>query len=389
VFHLSRFVVKRDPMGSVLEIITKEDVAPSALPKDTRELVEAIAGYEEKKNGTPAPESYGDEKTCAIYTHVRRGEGSWRVHQEVKGKIIPDSRGTYPLDKSPWMPLRFTAIECEDYGRGYVEEYLGDLRSLEGLAQSIVEGSAGIAKLLFLVNPNGVTNLKDVAEAPNCAVRSGNAVDVTVLQAQKAADLSVAANTSKEIEQRLSMAFLLNSAIQRDGERVTAEEIRVMARDLEDALGGIYSVLSQDLQLPFITRLQFQMQKQGRLPRLPKGVVRPSIVTGLEALGRGHDMSKLDQFIAGIPPEIAAQYIVWPEYLDRRATALAIETKGLIKTSEQMQAEAEAQQKQAMMQQFGPELMKSVSGMVQERMKQGGSPEDIAKGLQSQMPQAQ
>jgi hypothetical protein len=33
--------------------------------------------------------------------------------------------------------------------------------------------------------------------------------------------------------------------------------------------------------------------------------------------------------------------------------------------------------------------MKSVSGMVQERMKQGGSPEDIAKGLQSQMPQAQ
>jgi hypothetical protein len=393
VFHLSRYVVKRDPMGHVLEIITKEDVALSALPKDVRAMVEAIADYEEKKNGgaqqATADPSYGDEKTCSIYTHVKRGEGSWRVHQEIKGKVIPDSRGTYPLDKSPWMALRFTAIECEDYGRGYVEEYLGDLGSLEGLAQAIVEGSAGLAKLLFLVNPNGTTSINDIAKAPNCAVRAGNALDVTVLQAQKSADLSVAANTSKEIEQRLSMAFLLNSAIQREGERVTAEEIRVMARDLEDALGGIYSVLSQDLQLPFITRLQFQMQKQGRLPRLPKGVVRPSIVTGLEALGRGHDMAKLDQFIAGLPPEVAAQYIVWPEYLDRRATALGIETKGLIKTPDMIQAEAQAAQQQAMMTQFGPELMKQVGGMMTEKMKQGGSVEDMAKDMQSQMGQMQ
>jgi hypothetical protein len=185
VFHLSRYVCKRDPMGNLLEIITKEDVAPSALPADVRALVESAEKYDEKQKG-------GDEKTCPLYTHVRRLNGSWRVHQEIKGRVIPDSRGSYPLDKSPWMALRFTVIDGEDYGRGYVEEYLGDFRSLEGLAQAIVEGSAAAAKVLFFVAPNGVTNKDVIAKAANGSVQSGNMADVTVLQLRKFNDFNVA-----------------------------------------------------------------------------------------------------------------------------------------------------------------------------------------------------
>ena len=51
--------------------------------------------------------------------------------QEVKGVIIPSSVGKFPLDKSPYIPLRMSSISQEDYGRGFVEQYLGDLRSLE------------------------------------------------------------------------------------------------------------------------------------------------------------------------------------------------------------------------------------------------------------------
>ncbi|WP_416142518.1 portal protein [Escherichia coli] len=43
-----------------------------------------------------------------------------------------------------------------------------------------------------------------------------------------------------------------NSAVQRTGERVTAEEIRYVASELEDTLGGVYSILSQELQLPLV-----------------------------------------------------------------------------------------------------------------------------------------
>lgn len=51
------------------------------------------------------------------------------------------------------------------------------------------------------------------------------------------------------------MLSLLNSAVQRNGERVTAEEIRYVAGELEDTLGGVYSLLSQELQLSLIRRV--------------------------------------------------------------------------------------------------------------------------------------
>ena len=43
-------------------------------------------------------------------------------------------------------------VDGEDYGRGRVEEFLGDLQSLESLTQAITEGSAAAAKVVFLVS---------------------------------------------------------------------------------------------------------------------------------------------------------------------------------------------------------------------------------------------
>ena len=80
-----------------------------------------------------------------------------------------------PLDKNAFIPLRYTSIDNADYGRGFIEEYIGDLRSLEALYRAIVEGSAAASKVLFLVKPNGSTRLKTLSESPNGAIREGNA----------------------------------------------------------------------------------------------------------------------------------------------------------------------------------------------------------------------
>ena len=344
VFKLNQFVVKRDPMGNVLEIVVQEKVSPDALPENVQSHI---------KNTSKT-----NEKTVELYTHVVRSKSAWRVRQEVKGMTIPGSKGSYPLDKSPWIVLRFTKIDGEDYGRGYVEEYYGDLMSLEALTQAIVEGSAAAAKVLFLVDPNGTTNPRTLAEAPSGAIRSGNANDVTVLQMQKYGDFRMAQETIQSIQQRLSFAFLMNTAIQRAGERVTAEEIRYMAGELEDALGGTYSILSQEFQLPLVMRLMFQMERQGRLPVLPKGIVHPTITTGLEALGRGHDMNKLRLFgqiaaeAAALPPEINKD-----DYLKRAGTSLGIDMAGLIKSPEQLQAEQQMAQMQMLIDKLGPKGM--------------------------------
>jgi len=342
VFTLHNYVVQRDAMGNVLDIVVKETLSMAMLSQEIRDL---LAHHCPEDSNEQASRT----KEIDLYTHVKWGDSHWEVYQEVKGIKVPSTIGTYPKGKSPWIPIRMTKVSGENYGRGYVEEYIGDLKSLEGLSQAIVEGAAAAAKILFLVNPNGTTSMEDLAKTESGGFADGTAEDVTVLQLEKYNDFRVALESANNIEKRLAFAFMLNSAVQRNGERVTQEEIRFMAQELESSLGGIYSILSQELQLPLIGRLMFVMQRNRELPVLPKGVVRPMIVTGLEALGRGNDLNKLDEFMAAVMqiPE-AVSRVNWSDYMTRRATALGIDTEGLIKTEEQVMQE----QKQAMMQQM-------------------------------------
>ena len=343
VFPLSRYVVKRDPSGNVMEIITKECLAPNALPEEIRnEVVENLKA---------------DEKTVDIFTHIQRVKDKYKVFQEVKGMPIPKTQGSFPIDKSPYIPLRFNRVDGEDYGRGYVEEYYGDLKSLEGLTRAIVEGSAAASKVLFMVAPNGTTRARKLAESPNGAIIEGSSNDVSVLQVNKFADFRIAYDTMNRIETRLQFAFLLNSSIQRNAERVTASEIRFMAEDLEQSLGGIYSILSNEFQLPYVMRKMFMMEKNKKLPALPKTGVRPSIVTGLEALGRGNDKNRLISFLRTLAETLGAEtiskYINVTDAISRLATSEGIDPKGLVRNEQDIQAEMQAQMEQQQAQQLG------------------------------------
>mgnify|MGYP000550668196 CR=1 FL=1 len=361
VFPLSRYVVKRDPIGHVLEIITKENISPMAIPQKAREVC-----------GVDADED-NPENIVHLFTRIYLEDDgrNFTIYQELNGKVVPDSIGTYPVDECPWLALRFVSVENEDYGRGFIEEYQGDLQALEGLSKAILEGAAASSKILYLLKPNSTTNKKKMVEAPNGAVIEGNRDDISILQLDKYADFRVAYDQSQELTKRLSFSFMLNSSVQRSGERVTAEEIRYMAGELEDALGGIYSILSQEFQLPLVRVIMRQMTKRGRMPPLPKDLVKPMVTTGLEALGRGHDLNKLTSFIqqlSPLGPEVLAQYMNIGDYITRVGTSLGIDTQGLVKPPEQV---AQEQQQQMMMQtaqQAAPEVVK---GAVQHYVNQG------------------
>lgn len=347
VFRLDRFVVQRDPMGQVLEIITHESVSPAALPPDLVGLLQNSV----RDGGEPT--DLTKEKTLDLYTSMRRKGTGWESSQELRGVFVPNSFRKYPLDKCPWLPLRFNRTDGESYGRGLVEEYYGDLRSLEILTKAIVQGSAAAAKIVLLVKPNGSTSIREVKEAENGAIINGQAEDVTVLQLNKYADFRVAKELIAEIQQSLSSSFLMNSSIQRKGERVTAEEIRFMAQELEGALGGLYSLLSLELQLPLVKLILADLERRKKIPPLPTDTIRPQITTGIEALGRGMEITKLQQFLAMLQPlgpEALASEMNLGEYIDRVGANLGIDTAGLIKTTEEKQ-ELQAQQQQQMQQQ--------------------------------------
>ena len=338
VFRPDRYCVKRDAMGNLLEIITKESVSAQMLPEEVRALIPP--SEDSHKTGSPV-------KSYDLYTCLTRQENGFMTHQEVAGIEVPNSRGTFKDGNNPFIPLRFIRIDGEDYGRGFIEEYIGDLRSLEALTQAIVQGSAASAKVLFLVRPNGTTKSRDLSKAPNGAFLNGDANDVSTLQVQKSGDFRVSLETMRMINDRLAAAFLLNSSVQRPAERVTAEEVRFMAQELETALGGVYSILSQEFQLPLINLLLESLTKQGKMSRMPKNSVKPTVVTGIEALGRGQDLNKLAAFLQYLQPlgaEVIQSEMNLGDYIDRLAASLGIDTSGLIKSPEQKQQEMAMQQ---------------------------------------------
>lgn len=373
VFGLSSYVVKRDGEGNALEIILKEMVSRLELPESALELIP-----EGERKGKAVDDN------IELYTWIQRTTTGWTAHQELKWGIVPGTAGVYPKDYCPWLPLRWNRIDGEDYGRGHVEEYLGDLSSLESLTESLVAGSAAMARLLLLVKPNGTTKMIDVSSAPNGAVRAGNAEDVTVLQINKAVDLRVTAETAANIETRLSYAFLLNSAVQRAGERVTAEEIRYVASELDSTMGGLYSILAQEFQLPYARIVMRDMERSGSLPKLPKGTTRPVIITGIEALGRGNDLEKLGQLIqalAPLGPEVFSKYLNIGDYIARVATSLGIDKDGLINSEDDVKQAAQQAQQQALMAKIGPQMVTGAAGLVKQGMTnvQNGDPQGGAQ----------
>ena len=357
-YHLDSYVVRRDGRGEVREIIVKETVDLDALPEAT-----AAALKRDNQTGSKIKDEYD------LYTHIKRERGKWTVQQEVRGIVVEKSYGTYPLDACPWIAMRLLRVDGEDYGRSYVEEYYGDITSLDGLCQAIVEGSAAAAKVVFLLHPNATTRDSDLAESPNLGFVSGNKNDIDILQLEKYADFRVARETIVGIEQRLEHAFILNSAIQRNGERVTREEIRKMAEDLEAALGGVYSLLAVEFQTPYIACKLRQLTKSGKIPPMPKGIVKPVIVTGVEAIGRGTDKDKLLEMLD------VAQKVLGPSMMQilnvenimtRLCTALGVDIEGLLVPQEQRAEQQQEAQTQQNIEALGPEAMKLMGQAMQQ-----------------------
>ena len=265
------------------------------------------------------------------------------------------------------------------------------IKSVEALSQAVVEGSAAAAKVLFLVKPNGTTKLRTLADSPNGAIVQGDANDVSTLQLQKSTDFRVANEMLQYLTNRLQIAFLMNSSVERQAERVTAEEIRYKAQELEMALGGVYSVLSQELQVPLVKQLLNRLTKQGKMPKFPKNSVKPEIVTGIEALGRGQDRDSLIQFITTIAqtmgPEALQQFVNPDEAIKRLAAAQGIDILNLVKSMEERNQDQEqamqAQQAMSLTDQAG----KLAGSPLLDPSKNPELNETIAQAATAQQPQ--
>lgn len=358
LYPLDRYVVVRDGEGQPTEIVTVEAVDRQFLPEDFQKPTSSNGIKPDNHPGEEGAASVPDLKIdlntndVAVYTWAKLKDGQWYWHQEAENRTIEGSESKAPKTASPWIALRFNVVDGEDYGRSRIEEYLGDLKSLEALMQALVEGSAAAAKVVFTVSPSATTKPSQLAQAGNGAIIQGRPDDVGVIQVGKTADFRTAYEMSNTLTQRLSEAFLILNP--RSAERVTAEEIRAVQQEVNEQLSGIFGSLTVDLLGPYINRKILTLQKTRELPQLPKNIVFPTVVAGLEGIGRGQDRESLMLFIQTLAqtmgPEMIQTYVNPDEAIKRLSASFGIDYLGLIKTPEERQAESDAAQQQAMTQ---------------------------------------
>ena len=101
-----------------------------------------------------------------------------------------------------------------------------------------------------MVSPSSTTKAQTLAKAGNGAIVQGRPEDIGVVQVGKTADFGTAATMVANLERRISEAFLVLTV--RNSERTTAEEVRLTQMELEQQLGGLFSLLTVEFLIPYL-----------------------------------------------------------------------------------------------------------------------------------------
>lgn len=336
-YNIRNYVVQRDLGGRVIEAIFKDNVAFGTLPEETK-----------TQYRTANPKTEDDSNVC-LFTRVKLNPETKRydVDQALEAMNLGErTYGTYPADDLPWTILTWELVRGKDYGSGLVEDFAGDFQSLSTLSESFTLGAAIAADIKFLVDPAGQTDPKDLNDAETGEYVYGREEDISAFSVDKNNDWQIVNALIGAIEKRLGLAFLLNSAVTRDAERVTAEEIRFQAQELEGSLGGVYSRLAEDMQLP-LARVALKAGKA----KLPLEGIELTILTGMESLSRTTELEQVLGFIndlgalAQMPPE-ALRRLRLADVMAIMAMGRGLDKGKFVKPEDQVQKEIAAEQQQ-------------------------------------------
>lgn len=349
-YSLKDYVVKRDMSGVWHTLIMRDNHVVNTLPEDLQRMA--------------INQGLKDEDEVVIYTGVfRTSEGKYITKQEINDLfVIPRKKGINSVDNVPWIPLVWNHVRGYDYGPGLVEEMSGDFHALSNLSEAVLNLASIASDIKILVDPMGQTDVDALNNADPGTYVYGHLDDVGYLTMDAKAQLNFLEHQIEMYTRRIGQAFLLNTAVTRDAERVTAEEIRMQASELEESLGGVYSRLAEDMQQPQARRL---------LDRLNPGFNAADVVilTGVESLSRNTELDQMRLFfrdiaeLSAMPEEVLGRLKIGNIISDLGA-ARQIEYKKYVMTDDEVAEKQAAQQEAQQQEQMGEAVASGVGQQI-------------------------
>lgn len=302
VYSVRDYVVNRTITGEVLECVLRDTKKFGELPED---IQEDVATHPKGKNFKP-------QDDVLLYTYVWWEDKRWHQMQAVEDVDIEDGLVHFKKAESPLIVMAWNLGRGDHYGRGLVEDYAVSFHNIDVMTSAMIDMIGMAADIKFLVNPTAGLDIDAYNQARRGEYVSGAKDDITVPQFEFATQINVIADTIAKLERELAQAFLLQSAGVRDAERVTAEEIRFFAREIESAFGGLYSRLALDWQKK---EAEYQLSKIDFSEYLGEGKEKTFqivVTTGLESLSREGKLDNLRLavmdlgMLEAVPEEIRA-----------------------------------------------------------------------------------
>lgn len=332
VYGIRDYVVQRTRDGKWRTIILHRT-------HEFRDLEAGLQDYLQAQNN----DSYRPESKCSLYTKVEREGGRVVETLQVDRILIdlPEYSGDVPEEDSEWHPEVWNLRSGAHYGTGHVEDFSGDLAALSIMAKAQVEAAILASEFRWLLRPGAQTTAADLETSSNGAVIPGEDGDLKLMYANLGQQLGTVRDTAADYIRRVGFGFLMNSAVTRDAERVTTEEIRQQAMELETSLGGVYSRLAGTFQLAVARWLLKVVDINIKNSKL-----RLRIVTGLDALSRNGDLAALRGALADVSQLQALGPAAGELNLGAVIKAIfmgwGVRPKQFLKTQEQKQAEQQA-----------------------------------------------
>lgn len=292
VLNMRSYVVRRDVDGNVIELIIREKVEKEEMDQ------EALAIAQRSGQFSLAP----DGKTYH-YRWVKLGKtGKYEETQWYNDFKLPAAYdSSYSKDKMPYHAVTWDLSSGMHYGTGLVEDYKGDFAALTALSRSTINAAIMNSEFRWLIRAGAMTSPQDMANSQNGDVLMGEKDDITPLNSGMEVKLNTNITVAQEYVQRIGAAFMLQSAVTRQAERVTTVELRMNAEELEGGLGGAYSRLAGGVQIPLAT---FCLDNAGR--SITGTAFEATVITGLAALSRVGDRDRLMSFLNSIAPLMTA-----------------------------------------------------------------------------------
>jgi len=337
VYGVRDFCIRRGIQGDMRELILQDNKKFGNLPEPVRRMMLSVKP------------DYLADTDVTLYSHYKLEGKRWAFQQAADNVMIDKPRHYTDLDL-PVLPLTWTLARGEHYGRGLVEDNAIAFHNLDVLTEAMIDLMAAIADIKFLVRTGSTIDVEEMNNSLRGSYHQGNEGDITVPEIGKRGDISIMLETISKWERDLSQAFLLNSASTRDAERVTAEEIRLNARELESAYGGLYSRLALEWQQRESEYAIAKVDLEAELGGFAK-LFEVIVVTGLESLSREGQLDNLRlaigdlQMLEAVPEELRATInpLLFASFVFTNRT---VALKDFMYTQEEMQANQEAQMQQ-------------------------------------------